>query len=121
MNVDLNDKTLKVITGALLAWTLLTGVIMFNLGRKAATVDCSACELALVKQKGHLDKCQADLLTSSQKACDEVAKLERERCQDYLKTRQELRCKVCERINGHLPPIVYPPHKLPSDLASDPR
>lgn len=106
------QQLISLAVGALLAWS----VLMFVIGLRWDTPDCSTCEEALEEQVKQYQGCELDLFECSQAACDDVAELERERCQDYVSSIQDLRCRICEKINGSTPPLIYPPHAQPSQL-----
>ena len=106
------QQLIGLAVGALLAGS----VLMFVIGLRWDTPDCSTCEEALEEQTKQYQACELDLFECSQAACEDVAALERERCQDYVGAIQDLRCKICEKINGSTPPLIYPPHAQPSQL-----
>lgn len=113
--MDKLTHTQRLIAGAVIAligWSAL----MFVVGLHWDKADCSTCEEALSEQTKQYQACELDLFECSQAACEEVAALERERCQDYVSSIQDLRCRICEKINGSTTPLIYSPHPQPSQL-----
>ena len=106
------QQLISLAVGALIAWSAL----MFVVGLHWDEADCSTCEEALSEQTKQYQACELDLFECSQAACDDVAALERERCQDYVSSIQDLRCRICRQINGSTTPLIYPPHPQPSQL-----
>jgi hypothetical protein len=106
------QQLISLSVGALIGWSAL----MFVVGLHWDEADCSTCEEALSEQTKQYQACELDLFECSQAACEEVAALERERCQDYVSSIQDLRCRICEKINGSTTPLIYSPHPQPSQL-----
>ena len=65
------QQLISLAVGALLAWSAL----MFMIGLRWDTPDCSTCEEALAEQTKQYQACELDLFECSQAACEEVAEL----------------------------------------------
>ena len=105
------QQLISLAVSAVIGWSALMFVVGLHWDEA-----CSTCEEALSEQIKQYQACELDLFECSQAACEDVAALERERCQDYVREIKDLRCRICRQINGSTTPLVYPPHPQPSQL-----
>lgn len=98
------QQLLALAVGAFIAWSIL----MFVIGLRWDTPDCSTCEEALKQTEQLYHQCEAELLEAKQDRCIEVIKAEQKNCRDTINTYKAIRCRICELTNDALPPKPAP-------------
>ena len=98
------QQLISLAVGALLAWS----VLMFMIGLRWDTPDCSTCEEALKQTEQLYHQCEEELLRAKQDRCIEVIEAEQKNCRDTINTYKAIRCRICELTNDALPPKPAP-------------